>query len=311
MLAPLDPAGLDGLARALGGRRCGAGFLARCPAHEDREPSLSLGLGRDGRLLARCMAGCGFGAIRAELVRRGLLADRWSGPPPDPIAILRARHEARERAEAAEAERIARARGVWARCRPIRPGGPADCYLRSRGLAPADGSSWPATIREAADREGPVLVAALARWPSREVVAVQITRLAADGRKRAGADPVRVTLGVARGAACRLRPWSPGRPIVLAEGLEDGLAVALADPDVAPWACLGARNAARIALPESAEVILALDTDDAGRRAAAEAARELAARGHLVRTARLPDGKDPAALAETGRLSELGLNPEP
>lgn len=293
------------IARALGGRRCGAGWLARCPVHEDREPSLSLAIGRDGRLLAKCHAGCPFEAIRAELIRLGLLADRWHGPPPDPLATLRVREAARARAAAEEAVRLARARRVWAQASPIRPGGSADRYLRGRGLAPPDGPSWPPTIRESSDRDGPILVAALARWPRREVAAVQITRLTADGQKRTSTDRVRFTLGLARGAACRLRAWSPGRPIVLVEGLEDALAIALADPDAVPWACLGATNAACVTLPERTEAILALDADDAGRLAAVEAARSLASRGHRVRIVDLPDGEDPAALAEAGDLGRL------
>jgi hypothetical protein len=44
-------------------RRAGAGWLARCPAHEDREPSLSIGIGQDGKVLLHCFAGCAFEAI--------------------------------------------------------------------------------------------------------------------------------------------------------------------------------------------------------------------------------------------------------
>ena len=34
------------------------GWMARCPAHEDKDPSLSISLGEDGRLLVHCFAGC-------------------------------------------------------------------------------------------------------------------------------------------------------------------------------------------------------------------------------------------------------------
>src|SRR5690349_310102 len=33
-------------------------WLACCPAHEDRRPSLSIGRGNDGRALLNCHAGC-------------------------------------------------------------------------------------------------------------------------------------------------------------------------------------------------------------------------------------------------------------
>lgn len=34
------------------------GWMAVCPAHEDRSASLSIGLGDDGRILLNCFAGC-------------------------------------------------------------------------------------------------------------------------------------------------------------------------------------------------------------------------------------------------------------
>ncbi len=36
----------------------GAGWVARCPAHGDREASLSIGQGDDGKILVNCFAGC-------------------------------------------------------------------------------------------------------------------------------------------------------------------------------------------------------------------------------------------------------------
>lgn len=41
----------------------GSGWRARCPAHADKTPSLSIGIGRDGRTLIRCWAGCEVQAI--------------------------------------------------------------------------------------------------------------------------------------------------------------------------------------------------------------------------------------------------------
>lgn len=40
-------------------RRSGrTGFIARCPAHDDRHPSLSLRATKDGTILVKCFAGC-------------------------------------------------------------------------------------------------------------------------------------------------------------------------------------------------------------------------------------------------------------
>jgi RecA-family ATPase len=61
-------------------KRAGAGFLACCPAHGDKHPSLSVKRGDDGRVLFNCQAGCSFGDIAAALgiEQRELFADDMS-----------------------------------------------------------------------------------------------------------------------------------------------------------------------------------------------------------------------------------------
>jgi putative DNA primase/helicase len=48
-------------------RRSGDGWMARCPAHEDTTPSLSLAVGESGRPLVHCFAGCTPDAILRAL----------------------------------------------------------------------------------------------------------------------------------------------------------------------------------------------------------------------------------------------------
>src|SRR5262245_56129096 len=55
------------IAERLGARRVRDGWIARCPAHEDRHPSLSIGEGADGRVLLKCHAGCTATAIVAAM----------------------------------------------------------------------------------------------------------------------------------------------------------------------------------------------------------------------------------------------------
>lgn len=43
------------------------GFSARCPAHDDRGPSLSIKEGEDGRVLVHCFAGCTPQEVVTEL----------------------------------------------------------------------------------------------------------------------------------------------------------------------------------------------------------------------------------------------------
>jgi hypothetical protein len=64
------------IATALGGRRAGATWMARCPAHEDRAPSLSISARHDGKVLVRCHAGCDQRDVITALRNRGL----WGRP---------------------------------------------------------------------------------------------------------------------------------------------------------------------------------------------------------------------------------------
>src|SRR5258708_9341984 len=51
------------LARVKGVRTSLRGWVACCPAHRDREPSLSIGLGEQGQVLLNCFAGCSLDRI--------------------------------------------------------------------------------------------------------------------------------------------------------------------------------------------------------------------------------------------------------
>ena len=64
----------EAIAKALGGRKAGGGWMARCPAHDDRTPSLSLADGHDGRLLVKCWAGCSAGDVLSTLRRCKLIS---------------------------------------------------------------------------------------------------------------------------------------------------------------------------------------------------------------------------------------------
>jgi len=60
------------LSFVLGGEGSDGQYIARCPAHNDKTPSLSIKDG-DGFLLLHCHAGCSYESIVESLKRRGLL----------------------------------------------------------------------------------------------------------------------------------------------------------------------------------------------------------------------------------------------
>jgi 5S rRNA maturation endonuclease (ribonuclease M5)/archaellum biogenesis ATPase FlaH len=87
----------DVLSRLQGVKRNGSGWLARCPAHEDHNPSLSVNEGEGGRVLLKCFAGCEYRAILAAL---GLEASTPESAEETPSAWTdrdRVRHEVTER----------------------------------------------------------------------------------------------------------------------------------------------------------------------------------------------------------------------
>ena len=62
------------IAKALGGRRTGSGWTARCPLHDDQKPSLSISSGKNGKVLVHCHAGCNQRDVYIAVLRkRGLL----------------------------------------------------------------------------------------------------------------------------------------------------------------------------------------------------------------------------------------------
>ena len=64
------PSALDAVLERLEGvKKSGGGYVARCPAHDDHHPSLSITEGSDGRVLLKCHAakGCDAGSITRAL----------------------------------------------------------------------------------------------------------------------------------------------------------------------------------------------------------------------------------------------------
>ncbi len=83
---------LDGVQRT---RR---GWLARCPAHNDRNPSLAIAEGERG-LLLRCWAGCTFEQIMHAIGRTPRDAFYDTEADPDSIRAAQRKRQKRQRRE--------------------------------------------------------------------------------------------------------------------------------------------------------------------------------------------------------------------
>lgn len=113
---------IDGLLSRLEGvRQSGPDrWMARCPAHEDRSPSLSVRKTEDGTLLLYCFAGCGAADIVAAI---GLeLTDLF--PPRAPGSHHQAKRPEQPRFNSSEVVRLAVTEGLICgiACRDVRAG---------------------------------------------------------------------------------------------------------------------------------------------------------------------------------------------
>jgi putative DNA primase/helicase len=108
---------------SLHARRSGTGWIARCPAHEDKAPSLSLRVTETGRLLAYCHAGCTFDEIRQAL---GLGGERFISSK-----IRNNRSSNEPTPEQIEAQK--KAFRIWTSARPANPNHP---YLVKKSIKP-------------------------------------------------------------------------------------------------------------------------------------------------------------------------------
>jgi putative DNA primase/helicase len=275
------------IATALGdARREGRDWRCRCPLHGRR--SLVLRDGDGGRVLVKCWAGCNPLDVLAELRRRGLLGE---GGDYAPRVISASRsHD--------DASRIARALRIWKNTERGR-GSIVEQYLASREIVL---EQWPASLRfhphcpRPRDGEGNNVsplraMVALVEHVARGPVAVHCTYLRADGSGKADIEKPKAMFGPVAGGAVRFGTPRVGQRLVVAEGIENALSVAVAC-SIPVWAALSAVGIKKLALPpEATHVVICADHDASGtgQRAAQEAGGRWLAEGRRVRIAVPPE----------------------
>ncbi len=281
------------IVRALGGRN----GVCRCPAHDDKRPSLSVNDGEDGDILVHCFAGCDYRDIKDELRHRGLLPD-WQPSELDPERQARLAAERRKRdAELMEKDRQRRewCRSIWKEAQDA-SSTPVQAYLKSRGISMA-----PQTIRfhKALKHTDTglyygAMVAAVTRWPSFEVIGLHRTFLLPDGAGKAQVSQPKMMAGLCSGGAVRLAP--AGASLAVTEGIETGLSVQQAT-GIPTWAALSAGGIEALIAP-SPEVVPEIrifadnDINGRGNRAAENAAERWTQLGHRVCIVLPPVGAD-------------------
>jgi putative DNA primase/helicase len=256
------------LVEALGGTWTRRGGLCRCPAHDDRSPSLSIRVGDYG-LLYHCFAGCDVG----DVLRAVRAID------PHALAVTRIADHSPAPQDCRLLDRI---RTCWAEAAPV-AGTPAGRYLAGRGILRArDGLRFHPAVPLGRGRDvrfRPAMIAAVHDGPN--LVALHRTFLEPDGSGLAAdLDQSRRMLGSPGGGAVRLA--RAGLILGLAEGIETALSASL-HLRIPVWAALGNERLPTITVPIGVRRLLILaDNDAPGRRSAGMAVTAHGVPGRLV-----------------------------
>jgi hypothetical protein len=277
----------ESIARALGGHRAGATWMARCPVHEDRSPSLAISAGKGGKVLVRCHAGCDQRDLIAALQERGL----WQATGRAPRIAFNHWRRIAGVPDADILKRSAAALAIWQASQAAEET-PVASYLRSRGLdLPAlPALRFHAGLKHPSGGVWPAMVALVTHGATGSPIAVHRTFLARDGGGKAPVDPAKMMLGPCRGGVVRL--CEPGDVLMVGEGIETCLAAMQASGRTA-WAALSTSGLRSLDLPKAVrDVIVLADGDESGEAAAQECARRWKREGRRVRIARAPQGMD-------------------
>jgi hypothetical protein len=272
------------IARTLGGRKYAGGWIARCPAHDDHNPSLSISE-KNGKVLVKCHTGCEQERVIAALKARSLWhgsGERRALPKP-----------AISRPVKGSAASIIWPR-LWARAKDPR-GTLAERYLRGRGLDLPDCAVGEAIrfdphcqFGTGAEAKHYSTMLCLARGIIDNCAqAVHRTALADDGTaiKRDG-KTLRMSLGIVKGGAIKL---TPDEDVAYCLGIAEGVETALSMQKderfgrSPVWSVINDGGIAEFPVLAGIETLwIAVDADDAGRKAAQKATDRWTAAGREV-----------------------------
>jgi len=276
------------IAKALGGYKTGRSWMARCPAHDDSTPSLSISTGDNGSVLVYCHGLCDQSHVIAALRSRGL----W-GDDVIPAIDIKQRHNQKTSRDLEEEnkKRSLYALRIWNDCIQAH-GALVETYLKARGLnLPLPNSiRFHSGLKHQSSEYLPAMVALVTHGKDISPLAIHRTFLSHDGLSKAAVVPQKMMLGPCRGGVVRLA--IPSDTLMVGEGIETCLAAMQATGKPA-WAALSTSGLRALELPEYVrDVIVLADGDGAGETAAYEAGRNWRREGRLVRIARPPQGLD-------------------
>ncbi|MEO0566508.1 MAG: toprim domain-containing protein [Pseudomonadota bacterium] len=254
---------------SLGGRWFGDYGTCRCPAHEDRKPSLSVAAG-DSAILVKCHSGCEASDVIDALKARGLWPSHQHKCVPNPRSKVKT---------CSQKDKAGTARWLWNQAKPV-PGTLAERYLEKRYFkhrASAELRFLPDSKHGPSGKTLPCLVAAV-RTPDGRLKGIHRTHLDPATGDKADLDDCRLWLGPCRTNAVHLGDPKDGL-LGIAEGLETGDS-ASSLYGIPVWVALSASNLSLLTLPDCVKrIVIFGDNDVPGHKAALAAWNAYSAQG--------------------------------
>jgi hypothetical protein len=258
----------EAIARLIGARRTGGGWLGACPVCQPErrrdQAALSIGQGDGGRVLLRCFkSGCGYREIVAAL---GVECT----PAASPTCCTRP-------APANDPDdRTAAALRIWTEAVPVN-GTPAETYLMARcGTLPAAGADvvrWHSRCPFTPGNRTGCLVSLARSVATGLPMAIQRTALTATGERQRdpwGKKLDKMGFGPTGGCAIMVSPdWAVETALAVAEGLETALAAFARWPHLPTWSLINSEGVKGLSvMPGVGLLRVYADADKAGRDAA-------------------------------------------
>lgn len=261
--------------KRLNGTWHGSYGKARCPAHEDRSPSLSVTPGKDV-VLFHCFAGCNQAEIMAALSRHGGYVRPTERDTTPPVA--------RDLAPLA--------RELWSKALPI-AGTPAQLYLEMRKIGHSTiGRYEPASLvyEEGKKLRLPALLLPITE--RRQVIALKRIFVDRAGNKNGSLVEPKRTLALPRGGSIQIGRIEADH-LNLAEGFEDAESVIRMFGLTGCWSANGIEQYAHLVIPDHVRTITVYSQHgSAATRGLAKGEANLTANGRRLSVELPPTGGD-------------------
>ena len=255
---------VEEIVESLNAKQSSGGWLACCPAHDDKDPSLSISV-QNGKLLLNCFAGCTFEEILGSLgIEKSI------------------KHKHYRNTHTVDYQKnIERMSEVWGQTVDLADCLPVQKYLESRRiLLQAVGASQhklrahPALKYWDTTGNDPILIGefpamvALVQNPMGEIVSVHRTYLTNEGQKISGFTARKMMPPSGRRAPRQSRiELNPATEVLgVGEGIESVLAfqhlMSLKKIDVPVWSCISAEGLKHCSIPKTVSTVFIIGDND-------------------------------------------------